>query len=783
VVKRKASLPGVILLATLSLAASHGEENLLRNPGFEAGKGHPQGWAGMWTRDKGAGSALPDATTAFRGRRSLKMTHTSARDWCVSHAEKIKARGLDLFRIGGVVKCQDVRGNVGLSVVIRDEKSSVLNWIYGEVATQGTHDWQKLDGRFAVPEGCSSIEFRITGNGPGTAWLDELSLVKLGNYSDLVRKGSRPDKLTFGNGVVRATFDLKTGLMSIHDRRANHTWHQIASSQPLVFISARPLPAKNGHELQAVNLHSGSTSLITMEAPPRAPEIEVAISGSGEMNDMLAFPQPFVEKGDFFLAIPLNEGILFPVEDKTVRPLTLVGYSGHGICMSWYGLTDLKKGVMTIIETPDDMRVRVTRKEGGPLYVQPEWQPSLGKFSYTRKLRYWLSAKGGYVAQAKRYREYAKSIGRFKSLTEKRKENRNVDLLLGAVNVWTWQRDKVGVCRELKSLGVDRVLWSGGGSAEQIAKINALGYLSGRYDIYQDVWPPGKPVNAKHEGWPEDLVLLPDGSWMRGWEIRRRDGNFPGGVICSIPGLARAKRKIPEELRRIAYKARFIDTTTASPWRECYNPRHPQSRSMDRVNKMKLLEFCSKDMNLVTGTETGIDPSVPYVHYYEGMLSLGPYRLPNAGREMIKYKPPTKDFLKYQVGAFYRIPLWELVYHDCTVAMWYWGDYNNKAPEVWDRRDLFNILYGTPPMWMFDAKIWQRQKARFLQCYKNVCPLARKVGYAEMLRHEFLTRDHLVQRTIFSNGTVILANFGEKPFLLPPAEGGVQPMGYVVSDR
>jgi hypothetical protein len=37
---------------------------------------------------------------------------------------------------------------------------------------------------------------------------------------------------------------------------------------------------------------------------------------------------------------------------------------------------------------------------------------------------------------------------------------------------------------------MERVLWSSGGGASQIAQINALGYLTSRYDIYQDVWPP-----------------------------------------------------------------------------------------------------------------------------------------------------------------------------------------------------------------------------------------------------------------------------------------------------
>ena len=64
--------------------------------------------------------------------------------------------------------------------------------------------------------------------------------------------------------------------------------------------------------------------------------------------------------------------------------------------------------------------------------------------------------------------------------------------------------------------------------------------------------------------------------------------------------------------------------------------------------------------------------------------------------------PP--DLAKFQVGGKYRLPLWELVYHDCCVAYWYWGDYNNKLPALWDKRDLFNALYGTPPMYMFDRK-------------------------------------------------------------------------------
>ena len=79
----------------------------------------------------------------------------------------------------------------------------------------------------------------------------------------------------------------------------------------------------------------------------------------------------------------------------------------------------------------------------------------------------------GYVAQAKRYREYAKALGLYKTLAEKRRSNPNVDLLAGAVNVWNWDQDPVAVCLEMKGLGMNHVLWSVGGSPGEIRLINA----------------------------------------------------------------------------------------------------------------------------------------------------------------------------------------------------------------------------------------------------------------------------------------------------------------------
>jgi hypothetical protein len=313
------------------------------------------------------------------------------------------------------------------------------------------------------------------------------------------------------------------------------------------------------------------------------------------------------------------------------------------------------------------------------------------------------------------------------------------------------------------------------------------GVLTSRYDIYQDLMDTQvveQQLRRVHPdwtqaGWPKDIMLDKNGDWRKGWRVKGKDGQmYPCGVLCDRQAPKYARQRVPAELKTHPYRCRFIDTTTASPWRECYHPDHPMTRSDSRGWKMELLRVICEDMKLVTGSETGHDAAVPYVHYFEGMLSLGPYRVPEAGRNMREiWTEVPERVAKFQVGHKYRLPLWELVYHDCVVAQWYWGDYNNKLPAIWDKRDLFNILYGTPPMFMFNRRVWKENKNRFVQSYKNVCPVARAVGYAEMTDHSFLTADRNVQQTSFANGTTITVNFGSESYSLPNGEK-LEPMGY-----
>lgn len=765
-----ASLLGLFLLCCRQGQADPlpAAPNLLANPGFEAGLA---GWEPLWTREPNTGTANADTAVVHGGKAALRVQVSGTKDWSVAQSRRVAVEAGDLFTLSGWVK-EDGAGTAQLSVVTRGRDGAEINWMAGLVEAQKVGGWQKLSRVWAVPAGVATIEFRLTGDGPGTFRLDDAALVKNGSVRAFADK-LHGKTLRLENAALSIRLNAEDGTLAVTDKRGKAEWRQQPLGDGFVVKDARQSSPRS-LRLTVWDVADDLTLSADIAIGPLRPEITVRLTGTGTLTQTLVFPPPFVSGPGTDLILPMNEGILFPVDDASIPPITLSTYSGHGLCMPWFGVVDpaTGAGVQTIIQTPDDAEAQFTRRPGSALYGQPGWQASRGAFSYPRALTYLFSASGGYVAQAKQYRAYAQAAGLFKTLAQKRTLNPNIALLAGAVDVWNWDMDKVALCREMKALGMDRVLWSSGGSPAEVAQINALGYLTSRYDIYQDVWPADAPAHLSHAGWPDDLVRLPGGSMMLGWADKETgpDGKervYQGGVVNSERGLARARQVIPADLAVTPYRCRFLDTTTASPWREDYSPAHPLTRTEDRHYKMALLAFCALSSRQVVGTETGIDPSVPYADYYEGMLSLAPYRLPDSGYEMMAYKTPTPDFLKFQMGHFYRIPLWELVYHECVVAHWYWGDATNKEPEWWPRRDLFNLLYATPPLFLFDRAGWQANKAHFARTYRTVCPLVRRLSDSEMLSHKFLTADHAVQETRWTGGTIVTVNFGTVPYRRP----------------
>ena len=88
------------------------------------------------------------------------------------------------------------------------------------------------------------------------------------------------------------------------------------------------------------------------------------------------------------------------------------------------------------------------------------------------------------------------------------------------------------------------------------------------------------------------------------------------------------------------------------------------------------------------------------------------------------------------------------------------GDYNNRFPSVWDKRDKFNKLYAVPPMfWILNEDHWKENKDRFIQSYNYSHEAILSTAGVEMTNHEYLSADRSIQKTTFSNGVEITVDF------------------------
>jgi len=769
------------LLLWLSLTGWGLAAPLIDNPGFEQGL---SGWSPLWTREAGAGTVSLDVQEKHGGQASARIDHHGQKDWSLESSRRLDVSPGDFFELDGWTKfVAPGIARVTLCVSTWDAKGGVVSWIYGGSTLDKSSAWTRLASRFVIPAGVTRMEVRLVGSGPAQAWIDDLSLVKIGNIHDL-RRESLPATLTLENPVLQVTLNTTDATFAVLDKRTGRTWRQKVVLPEVALLDATAQDSRL--DLSLLHVPSGLTLKATVQLDPARPEFTVELAAQGDLPSPVDYPSPFLAEAGDSLIVPLNEGISYPVDDPSISPMNLVAYGGNGICMAFWGVTNGQSGEMAILETPDDALIRIDRADGR-LFIAPEWQAQKERFGYSRRIRYIFHDQGGYVAMAKRYRAYAQQTGLLKTLAQKRAENPNIDLLVGAVNVWCWESDSVQFVKEMQAAGIDRILWSNQQPPENLKALNHLGVLTSRYDIYEDVMNPANFPLLRYisedwptAAWPDDIIRDSSGAWVHGWDVEAKDGGrYPCGVINDVEALKYAHDRIPPDLATHPYGCRFIDTATVSSWREDYTPAHQMTRTQSRAARMELLRYVSQDCHLVVGSETGHDASVPYVDYFEGMLSLGPYRIPESGRDMQRiWNDIPPDVAKFQVGYAYRLPLWELVYHDCVVADWYWGDYNNKLPALWDRRDLFNSLYATPPMFMFDRALWNQNKARFVQSYQQIEPIVRAVGYSEMTDHRLLTTDRSVQQTVFADGTTVTVNFGSQPWSFPDgallAAGGVR---------
>lgn len=533
-------------------------------------------------------------------------------------------------------------------------------------------------------------------------------------------------------------------------------------------------------------------------------QFSITLQQEGSMEE-IAFPGAWMpEQGDR-LVYPLGEGMMFPA-DKMPKaiPSRLFFSNGSQLSMGLVGLLRGAGGLFTCIEETADAALVWQRNKEGLTESQLTFQPTKGEWGYPRRIRLIITMEDGFNALCRDYRAWRRTMGLVVPLLEKAKVVPAITSMAGRADLWLFDdqnmnrlygrpiqaeetpRDICKAADEMIALGMERMLINSfeGETPQDIASLKEKGFQVGRYDIYQDVIPkpnlpfmlPYRVKRSRHTEacWPRDVRLTAEGEYAEAWSLRGTDGKtYPQHAVCDIPALRMTREDVPPLIQEGGYTSWFIDVGTGAQRSECYHPDHP----MDRRDAMRYLRAQNQylmELGLICGVEVGCEAAVDTYVFSEGMMSPPFFRAPDSGRNMntLYYGEDVPAAIEaYMLNPSVRVPLWQMVYHDCVINYWYWGDSSNCCPELMQRRDQFNALYALPPLYSVNMTQWEQLKAQIAQSYHRATPVARVAAFSPLSRFEWLTADGLVQQTTYENGVCVKANFGTETY------DGIQPGG------
>lgn len=590
------------------------------------------------------------------------------------------------------------------------------------------------------------------------------------------------------NDFLAVEYNTETRIISVSDRRCSKRWEQYPFHLP-------PITEKIERSENALSFSFRGDFPFRLKIELVDAELIYSISAETDCHmDCLHFPPAFkTPDPQHYMVMTDSEGLLLPADDQEY-PLSRqpIYNCAGGPGMAWLGVTDgsFNTGYMAIYETPFDAEIDVLKKDG-LITFETVWLSSKKQFSYDRRIRYVFFSEGGYVAQCKCYRTYAWAKNDVITLQDRAAHLPAIKKMMGAVQIFVWDNARTDdFINELKESGIEKALvfWDPNHQPYPSAGFDeallAAGYGSGMYELFTDIL----------EETPENLSRLMKAPLAKNvypglfkeLTAKREDGstysNQFGTYICPAAIRTEMLKRIEMERQFYQNETYFLDVYQANGLYECYDDTHPLTRTGYAKAIVDHYRTLENHFDVYLGGEFGADFAAGHSCYVQGMMTLqrtffnteiddaesiyymGDWKDHERPAAMLGSRTAAPAYLRYSVNEKIRVPLYELVYHDAVVTTWRWEDGNHHCPEIWWKKDLFNILYGTAPLWSLDYDRWNTFKKTFINSYQNINSHLGQVCYDEMLDHQFLSNDRKVQKTCFSSGKTIIANFSDEEY-------------------
>lgn len=336
--------------------------------------------------------------------------------------------------------------------------------------------------------------------------------------------------------------------------------------------------------------------------------------------------------------------------------------------------------------------------------------------------------------------------------------------------------------------GLDR-LWLGVDSWQDgfrhptaVAKAKALGYLVGPYDSYHSIHHPNEKDTWETAQF--DLSLYETGAIVNADGTKSRGFKKKGYHLSPLVAEPYVENRVSGIIDQMPsdFNTWFIDCDAYGELYDDYSATHPATQLDDMNARLARISWIRDTHNMVVGSEGGAAYSASTLHFAHGMTVpvigwgdpdmksktspyyVGGYWPPEGPAIHIKQVPLKSDYLYHYYDPRFRLPLYQIVFHDSVITTHHWGSGSLKFKNAIKTLVLLELLYNVPPLYHLNIEEFSKHKAWITRHYTFFSPLHRQIGGQAMTDFEWLSEDKLVQRTEFGDAVEIFANFGTDAF-------------------
>ncbi len=334
--------------------------------------------------------------------------------------------------------------------------------------------------------------------------------------------------------------------------------------------------------------------------------------------------------------------------------------------------------------------------------------------------------------------------------------------------------------------------WEGGlWHPETVGEFVKAGYLIGPYDSYETANAPGaRPdwatAQLGRQAYDTAGVMKKDGTVVAGFQ----HSGYYTDTICITPIL---KARIAALEAATGFNSWFIDVFTTGMVFDDYRPGHEMTMGQNAVANGDALRWIGRDMQLPVGSEDGNATTADGAFFAHGMQTpvMGwgdpdlqknkdsPYYLGNwypsdAPGIFFKTVPLKEPYRTRNFAPQTRLPLYQTVFHGSVITTHHWSYDSLKFNNVRPWSELAQLLYNVPPLYHLSADTLTERLPVIRNQDAFFRPLHEALATKTLDGFAFLSGDRLIQQTIFSDSSRLIANFDIAPrkaggIDLPPA--------------